>query len=521
MGISCVTFTGELRDFQGHAQKRMIDRGAFLLVHDLGLGKTVTSIATIEDLIDSGDVECCLVLAPASVKWQWAARIAEFTDGALVKVIEGSKANRMAQYRSVKRGDCEYVMMNYEQIVTDWDIIRFLHWDAIICDEITYIKSPGSIRSRHVKRLDAPYRIGLSGQPIENRPEDLYSIMEWVDPDILGQHNIFDNLFIIRKSGGQVFGYKNLKELHKRMGPVMDRKSWADPDIQEQMPKIVPEDYLIDWNPAAEKLYTVIASELLGMIRSMPKFSTFDVMDHYAGVGGSNAQGEIMTRITALQMLCDHPALLKLSANAFDDPNTKAGSKYIAGLKQAHLLDKVKQSPKLNYTMELMGDILDANPANKIVLFSFFKPMLSPIIASKLKVDYALFTGDVSPKAREKARVRFNEDPKCRVLLSSDAGGIGVDLPGANYLISYDLPWSAGKLRQRMGRIMRLSSVWPNITLISMMMRGSIEERKYDMLEQKMGIADAWMGGKGVAKDGTFNLTLGSLGDFLEEMLAA
>ena len=167
-------------------------------------------------------------------------------------------------------------------------------------------------------------------------------------------------------------------------------------------------------------------------------------------------------------------------------------------------------------TLEVVGDILAADPKNKVVIFSFFKPMLQ-IIGRSLGVDYALFTGDQTPRERDAAVERFTGEAGCRVLLSSDAGGIGVDLPVANYLISYDLPWSAGKFEQRNGRIVRISSKWPEVTILSMLMRDSIEERMYEMLETKMAVAAAWMDGEGVDEAGSFELNLSTLADFLME----
>jgi SNF2 family DNA or RNA helicase len=232
--------------------------------------------------------------------------------------------------------------------------------------------------------------------------------------------------------------------------------------------------------------------------------------------------GEIMPRLMALRMLCDHPELLTVSADNFDDPATQAGSMYASQLRRAGLLDKVTQAPKMNEALAEIDDILTADRRNKVVLFSFFKPMLA-MIGEKLSVDYELFTGDLSPRERNDAKERFQRDPHCRVLLSSDAGGIGVDIPAANYLISYDLPWSAGKYEQRMGRIIRISSEWPEVTILSMIMHHSIEERMLHMLVEKGAVASAWLDGTGVDVKGVFQITLGTLRDFLEEqfLLAA
>jgi SNF2 family DNA or RNA helicase len=492
----------------------MLTRQSLLLAHGLGLGKTVTSIAACEQLVDMGEAECILVVCPASLKWQWFRQIKAFTDGALVRVVEGTKGDRRAMYRAVKRGDLEYVIMNYEQIVADWDLVRYLTFDVIVCDEIVAIKNPGAKRSRHIKRLTAPYKFGLSGQPIENRPEELFSIMQWIDPTVLGDSKVFDRTFIVRNSWGSVKVYKNLRFLREQMGKAMHRVTRHD--VADQMPAVTEKSYIIEMDRTTKRLYRTIVGELLDIIRSVPKMNSFNLANHYAGIDDGGAMGQIMPRLMALRMLCDHPELLTISADNFDDPDTQAGSAYISSLRDSGVLVDLKSAPKLKVTIDLMNEILDADPANKIVLFSFFKPMLR-IIGERLGRDHVLFTGDQTLHERDDAVRRFQSDPKCRVFLSSDAGGIGVDIPIANYLISYDLPWSAGKWEQRNGRIIRISSEWPEVTLISMLMQDSIDERMYDMLVEKSATASAWLDNEGLDKAGEFTLTLGTLADFLAE----
>lgn len=508
-----MTFQGTLFDFQKEAVEMMLDRKAVLLAHGLGMGKTVSSIATIEALIDGGDIESCLVICPASIKWQWYRQIKKFTDGALVMVIEGAKPDRVAQYRAVKRGDVEYFIMNYEQVVADWDIVRLLDIDATICDEAVAIKNPGAKRSRHIKRLRTRYRYALTGQPIENRPEELFSIMQWVDPEVLGDFRIFDRAFIVRGPYGQVQNYRNLKVLRERMRSVMHRRTRKD--VRDQLPAIVEKSYLVDFDQAAKHAYDVVADDLLGAIRDSPKYGSFNVLDHYSGAEENQAYGEIMTRLMALRMLCDHPNLLQISARNFDDPTTVLGSEYAARLRKSGLLEKLNKHPKMDVALDLIDEILEADHRNKIVLFSFFKPMLA-MISDELKVGHGVFTGDLTPRERDRVLVRFERDSNCRVLLSSDAGGIGVDIPVANYLINYDLPWSSGKFEQRQGRILRISSKWPEVTLLSLQMHRSIEERMWEMLEQKGAIASAWLDNKGVDKKGSFAVTISTLAEFLE-----
>jgi len=128
-----------------------------------------------------------------------------------------------------------------------------------------------------------------------------------------------------------------------------------------------------------------------------------------------------------------------------------------------------------------------------------------------------LFTGDMNSDEKDKAKSKFANNADCRLFLSSDAGGYGVDLPMANYLISYDLPWSSGKLEQREARIIRLSSEFPHVTIATFVMQGSIEERQYDMLQHKRSVNEAFIDGKHHDTKGGMDITLDTLSKFLKE----
>ena len=128
-----------------------------------------------------------------------------------------------------------------------------------------------------------------------------------------------------------------------------------------------------------------------------------------------------------------------------------------------------------------------------------------------------LYTGSMNAKEKEKSKEKFLTDPECRVFISSDAGGYGVDLPNANLLVNYDLPWSAGLSVQRNGRIKRASSRWPTITIQDMIVENSIEERQHEMLTQKNAVADAVMDGQGINSKGGIDMTVGSLISFLQK----
>jgi len=246
---------------------------------------------------------------------------------------------------------------------------------------------------------------------------------------------------------------------------------------------------------------------------------SFNLWKHYNDPESNEAQGQIMSRLTVLRMLCDNPQLVVRSSEIYADPKRPdEGSAYAHDIYSRGLMSKVTASPKLDAVVEYIEEVLSADPKNKVVLFSFFKENLRLIQQATSKLtNSVLFMGGMSAEEKDKAKQLFGNDPDTRLFLSSDAGGYGVDLPMANYLISYDLPWSSGKLEQREARIIRLSSQFPHVTIATFVMQGSIEERQYEMLQQKRSINEAFVDGKHHDHKGGFDITLGSLSNFLKQ----
>ena len=180
------------------------------------------------------------------------------------------------------------------------------------------------------------------------------------------------------------------------------------------------------------------------------------------------------------------------------------------------MLDGVpKVSSKRTLFVELVQQALDEDPRSKVVAFSTFKDLLNLVQDDTASfVKSVQFTGDMNARQKNEAMKQFKADPKTRLFLSSDAGGYGVDLPEANHLISIDLPWSGGSIDQRESRIIRLSSEWEHVNLTVLVARGSIEERMHAMIEQKRGVAEAFLDG-GHDSRGSYTLSLSSLTEFL------
>jgi SNF2 family DNA or RNA helicase len=418
------------------------------------------------------------------------------------------------------------VILNYEQVVNDWDQVKNLARGFVICDEATAIKSFRSKRSKHVKELSSPVKFALTGTPIENgKPEELYSIMQFVDRSVLGRFDLFDKTFIVRNHFGGVEKYRNLPTLNKTMSSVSVRKRQQDPDVAPYLPDtIFAEPILVTFDKAGAKLYNHIVSDILEDLESaLESFGTsFDIFSHYSGVDQDEAanalKGKIMAKLTALRMLCDAPALLTNSSLKYKNDGD-AGSKYASELDDSGKLTTLKAHPKADALVKYVSEFLDSYDQNKVVIFTSYVHMVKLLNKELSEYSPQMYTGEMNAKEKEASKVTFQTDPGCRILISSDAGGYGVDLPQANLLINYDLPWNAGLALQRNGRIRRASSTWPSIVIQDFLMEGSIEERQHDMLLQKNSVADAIMDGEGIDSTGGVELNLGSLRAFLQQSM--
>jgi SNF2 family DNA or RNA helicase len=514
-----VTFKGTLYPFQEEAVQKMIEMQKLLVAYEMGLGKTVIAIAACEELIEAGRAGGIWILAPASIKLQWKHMLEAFAPNACVIVVNGDARRRGGQYLDYNQGKAEYLIMNPEIMVRDWEIVSKLPRDVIIADEVTWAKNFKPNRSKKLKRLHATWQWGLTGQPVENRAEELFSIFQWIDPTVLGNFKTFEAAFIKRDYFGRVRMYRNLPTLHRLVSDHMVRRTRAE--VADQLPAVVePEPILVDADPDTSRLYRRMVHDLEAeLAEAINVWGNFSLSGFYRGEDQGEARGRIMSKLVCLRMLCDHPELLRLSAAHFRGvlPGSRTGSEYAEELHEDGRLEKLPKAPKLDATVGLVQEILDASPDNKIVLFSFFKDMLDLLATATAKMTTSvLFTGAVTQRNRDKAKQQFTDDPDTRLFLSSDAGGIGLDLPIANYLISYDLPWSAGAFAQRQSRIIRLSSKFPEVTLLTVQMTGSIEEYQYKLLGQKKKVADAVIDGRGINPRGRLTLDLQSLSQFLQ-----
>lgn len=488
-----MTFKGELREYQEQAKGLILERGKALLALDLGTGKTLVSIAAIEELRDRGDVKCSLLIMSSSLTVQWKERIEQFTEEQSILVVDGSlsPAKRKAVYTACLQQRPAYLIMGIRQVVKDLEFVKKLNPELVLVDEVTSIKNFGTQQTKAIKKLKAKYRIGLTAEPVENgKAEELFSIMQWIDDSVLGNWQYFEENYIIRNAFNIITGYKNMPELNARLMTACISKRRDDPDVASFMPTVEEYNAYVEMDDETRRLYNQIARELLRELYGAGPSVSKDLARYYAGEKSddNSSMGAITGRLLALHLLLDDPTLLEASARAYADPSDPSGSKYAHSLLEAgRLPSEGSHGAKLEACLDLATEYLEENPEHKIIIFARFRGVL-PLLAEGLdKYNPVLFHGGLNGNQRADAIRKFSED--ARVFLSSDAGGYGVDLYMASHLINYDMPMSSGTFKQRNGRHVRASSTFRNVFIDNLIVKDSIEEYQKSRLDYKARVS--------------------------------
>ncbi|MEZ6128073.1 MAG: DEAD/DEAH box helicase [Planctomycetaceae bacterium] len=423
--------------------------GRAILADDMGLGKTIQGIGVAELLAQLADIKRVLIVCPASLKSQWRNEIARFS-GRSTQLVLGNGAERMEQYHS----DTFFTICNYEQVLRDVTAIETVPWDLIVLDEGQRIKNWESKTSNVIRMLDSPFRLVLSGTPLENRLGELYTVTKFVDDELLGPAYQFFNKHHVVDDRGSTQGYRRLDVLRERMSGVLLRRTRAE--IADQLPERTDEVVRIE---ATQEQYDIQAANCARAAQiAAKKFMT--EMDRLV----------LMSCLTNARMACD----------------------------STYLLDQEQQeySSKLERLTELLATLFE-DPTRKIVLFSEWKRMLDRIESriEELGADYVRLDGQIPQKQRAAIIAKFQNDPACRVICMTNAGSTGLNLQAANTVINVDLPWNPAVLEQRIARAYRMGQKNPvhiyKLVTVSPNNYETIEERLLDTLAAKQNLADA------------------------------
>jgi SNF2-related domain/Helicase conserved C-terminal domain/SWIM zinc finger len=416
--------------------------GRAILADDMGLGKTIQGIGMAELLAQEAGIRKVLIVCPASVKSQWRSEILRFSERDC-QIVLGGAAERAAQYEN----QCFFTVCNYEQVLRDILAIERVKWDLIVLDEGQRIKNWEAKTTQTMKSLRSPFALVLSGTPLENRLDDLFSVVEFIDDRRLGPAFRFYNRHRVTDEKGKILGYKDLDLLRESLKPVLLRRTRSG--VMKDLPPRTTE-----------------------IVRIAPTAEQLDI-DH--------AQMRIVSSIIRKKYISEMDLLRLQKALLLARMN--ADSTYLVDKRAPGYSSKLER-------LEELFEELAAEEARKIVLFSEWTTMLT-LIERRIKrfnLDYVRLDGSVPQKKRQQLVHQFQRDPACRLFLTTNAGSTGLNLQAANTVINVDLPWNPAMLEQRIARAHRMGQKNP-VQVYLLVTEETIEEKLLGTLAAKHGLA--------------------------------
>jgi len=440
-----------LYSYQKTGMTHLAFTGRALLADEMGLGKTVQAIAAAELLRQFGRIRRVLVVSPASLKAEWEDQIMQFT-GIQAKPVYGPRQARLRVYAE----EHPFMLCNYEQVRVDVDDInRLLVPDLVILDEAQRIKNWPTKTAKTIKRLQSPYAFVLTGTPLENRIEELYSLVEFVDPHVFGSLFRFQRAFMEFTHEGGIRP-KNLDALHRTVTPVMLRRRKSD--VEDTLPERTDKNYFVTMTKEQRARYSDIESDVVILVAIMKRRPLTKA-----------EQERLQILLGCMRMTCDTPYILD---------------------------QECRDCPKLEELGEVLDDVLGDDPSAKVIIFSEWVRMLDlvkELLAAK-GIGFAEHTGKIPQQKRREQIRRFKREPDCRVFLSSESGGSGLNLQAANIVINLDLPWNPAKLEQRIARAWRKHQK-RSVRVINLVAENSIESAMLTKLAYKTALADSVLDG--------------------------
>jgi SNF2 family DNA or RNA helicase len=417
-----------------------------IIADEMGLGKTLQAITLAILKKDVFNLEKVLVICPASLKEQWKREIERFTNEK-VTIIAGTRARRQEIY---ERNQDFFKITNYEAVLRDNMVIHRYKPDLIILDEAQRIKNFETKTAQSIKSIPHKQSLVLSGTPLENKLEDLYSIVQFANPEMFTPLWEFaaEHFILKKQKKNRIFGYRNLDIIHQKLKPLVIRRKKEE--VLDDLPEQVTNNYYIELTKEQIEIHQGYLRSLLPILNK--KFLTpIDVR-------------RIQELLTSMRMVCNSTFLIDRKTNL---------------------------SPKLKELEGLLIDLVLENK-RKVVLFTEWTTMTFLIgkVLSELGIPFVEFTGKIPVTKRQSLITEFNQNPSCMVFLSTDAGGVGLNLQTADCVINFELPWNPAKLNQRIGRVIRIGQKSKCVNVINLIAKQSIEEKILAGLQIKQELFD-------------------------------
>jgi SNF2 family DNA or RNA helicase len=419
-------------------------RGRVVLADDMGLGKTVQALAATEMLRRRRGIQRVLVVAPASVKYQWKTEIEKFS-GLSAQVIEGLLPRRRELYASPQF----FNLSSYELVLKD---VRYMHElapDLIILDEAQRIRNWTTATARTIKQLKSRYAFVLTGTPLENKLEELFSVVEFIDGRRLGPAFRFLHEHRSEDENGKLIGYRGLDRIHNQLAPILLRRTRQE--VLKDLPKRTDQILHVPLTPQQAEPYWEQNDILAALMRKWERQGWLSEID----------QKRVLCCLQNMRMLCNSTFLFDKQTN---------------------------HSPKLEEFREIVRE-LAIEEGRKVVVFSEYERMthLAGKELEKLGIGFVSLHGGVPSRNRGALMEKFRRDADCRVFLSTDAGGVGLNLQAASAVINFEPPWNPARLEQRIGRVHRLGQAHP-VHVVHLLTKASIEERVWETLKLKKSL---------------------------------
>ncbi len=439
-------FSGQLRAYQAEALGWLgfLDAAGLggILALDMGLGKTPTVLAHIGRTTGSGPT---LVIAPPAVVGNWAAEAARFTPGLSVVVHHGA-TRASADDLAAEATGADIVITTYGTAVRDIEAISDYDWARVVVDEAQSIKNPASETAQQLRRIPAGARLALTGTPIENGLGDLWAVLDFVNPGLVGARP----QFVAQLSGQPEAALSTLN------GILVFRRTKTEPVVAAELPDRI--DELDHCSMSAEQigLYQAVIDRLLA--------STTDAAEQ----GTAPKQGAVLAAITALKQICNHPSAYQ------DDGKPLAG-----------------RSGKLTRLEEIVEAVFEAG--ERILVFTHFAEWgkkLADHLTEVTGVPISCYHGGLARGARDQLISEFqNGEGAGALVLSLKAGGIGLNLTAASHVVLYDRWWNPAVEDQARDRAWRIGQTR---TVVShrLVCPGTVDERVEEVVAGKRHIAD-------------------------------
>lgn len=476
-----------LYDYQKAGVRFCAQAGRAILADEMGLGKTVQAVATAELLRRECFIEQTLVLCPTTLKYQWKREIERFT-GAEVVLVEGTPEQR----RELLQLSAPYKIASYSSINQDLKELPELTTDMVIMDEVQRLKNWNTQIARSVRRIHSRYSLILSGTPLENRLEELYSIVELVDQFLLSPYYLFRDRYLVTDETGRTVGYRNLQEVAERIKPILLRRRKAD--VALQLPSRIDKNLFVPMTTEQLDAHHSLKQQAARLVAKWHRQHFLSEID----------RKQLLLTLSQMRMTCDSLYVL--------DEHSRYDTKVEEVM---NILDECGVTENGVFSA-------DEERSNvKVVVFSQWERM-TRLVAQELEqsgVEFVYLHGNVPARERQERVEAFATDPAVRVFLSTDAGSVGLNLQSASVVINVDVPWNPAVLEQRIGRIHRIGQQ-RGVEVINLISAGTIEEDMLSKLRFKASLFEGVLdGGEDAVFLGNdnFDSLLSGLQDYMEE----